>query len=241
MANIKREKEEQLALANMLSKIILSSSNISVLTEGFAKELKRFMSIDWGSIVWIEEGDTVCLLPLSGKISLSRAFESTLPLEGTPIAWLAENKKALLEPDLSEASQPWSASFLGKLGKQEIRSMVLMPLFSEGEVFGSLIVGSRKPDAYRERELKLLKYAASQLALPLANSLLLQERLSTIVQDLKTPLTPVVASSGLLAEQLQAEPESAEAKLSQNIQRGAQELQTKLSKLPDADRTRQDT
>lgn len=51
--------------------------------------------------------------------------------------------------------------------------MVLMPLFSGGEVFGSLIVGSRKPDAYRERELKLLKYTASQLALPLANSLLL--------------------------------------------------------------------
>jgi len=48
MANIKREKEEQLALANMLSRIILSSSNISELTEGFAKELKRFMSIDWG-------------------------------------------------------------------------------------------------------------------------------------------------------------------------------------------------
>jgi len=241
VANISREKEEQLALANMLSRIILSSSNISELTEGFAKELKRFMSIDWGTIAWIENQATVRFLPLSGKISATRDFGSTLPLEKTPIAWLAENKRALVETDLGKASQPWTASFLGKLGKQEIRSMVLMPLFSEGEVFGSLIVGSRKPDAYRERELKLLKYTTSQLALPLANNLLLQKRLSTLVQDLKTPLTPVIASSGLLAEQLQAEPESAEAKLSQNIQRGAQELQTKLSKLPDADRTRQDT
>jgi len=105
-------------------------------------------------------------LPLSSKISLPSDFESTLPLEGTPIAWLAENKKALLEPDLSEASQPWTASFLGKLGKQETRSMVLMPFFSGGEVFGSLIVGSHKRNAYRERELKLLKYTTSQLALP---------------------------------------------------------------------------
>ena len=238
MANIKREKEEQLALANMLSKIIFSSSNIRELAEGFAKELKRLMSIDWGTVAWIERGDTVCLLPLSGKISLSRAFESTLPLERTPIVWLRENKRALVEPDLSKASQPWSVSFLGKLGKQEIRSMVLMPLFSGREVFGSLIVGSRKPNVYRERELKLLKYAASQLALPLANSLLLHERLSTLVQDFRTPLTPVVASSGLLAEQLQADPESAEARLSQNIYRCAQELQTKLSKLAGASRTR---
>jgi len=241
MANIKREKEEQLALANMLSRIILSSSNISELTEGFAKELKRFMSIDWGTIAWIERGDTVCFLPLSSKISLPPDFESTLPLGGTPIAWLAENKRALLEPDLGKASQPWTASFLGKLGKQEIRSMVLMPLFSGGEVFGSLIVGSRKPNAYRERELKLLKYTTSQLALPLANSLLLHERLSTLVQDFRTPLTPVVACSSLLVEQLQAEPESAEARLSQNIYRCAQELQTKLSKLAGAGRTRQGT
>ncbi len=241
MANVKREKEEQLALANMLSKIILSSSNIRELAEGFAKELKRLMSIDWGAIAWIERGDTVCLLPLSGKINLSRDFESTLPLERTPIAWLRKNKRALLESDLRKASQAWSVSFLGKLGKQETRSMVLMPLFSGGEVFGSLIVGSRKPDAYRERELKLLKYAASQLALPLANSLLLRERLSTLAQDFRAPLTPVVACSSLLAEEFQSEPESAEAKLSQNIYRGAQELQTKLSKLVEAGKKRQGT
>lgn len=238
MANIKREKEEQLALANMLSKIILSSSNISALTEGFAKELKRLMSIDWGAVAWIEEGDTVCFLPLSSKISLPPDFGSTLPLGRTPMAWVRENKRALLESDLSKASQPGSVSFLGKLGKQETRSMVLMPLFSGSEVFGSLIVGSRKPNVYRERELKLLKYAASQLALLLVNSLLLHERVSTLVQDFRTPLTPVVASSGLLAEEFQSEPESAEAKLSQNIYRGAQELQTKLSKLVEAGKTR---
>ena len=238
MANIKREKEEQLALANMLSRIILSSSNISELVEGFAKELKRLMSIDWGTVAWIERGDTVCLLPLSGKINLSRDFESTLPVERTPIAWLVENKRALLEPDLRKASQPWSGSFLGKLGKQEIRSMVLMPFFSGREVFGSLIVANRKPNVYKERELKLLKYAASQLALPLANSLLLHERLSTLVQDFRTPLTPVIASSSLLVEQLQTDPESAEAKLSQNIYRAAQELQARLSKLAGASGTR---
>lgn len=402
MANIKREKEEQLALASMLSKIILSSSNVDDVAEAFAKELKRFMSIDWAAIARIEKGDAICLLPLLGKISLTPDSESTLPLAGTPIAWLAENKRALVEPDLRKASQPWSDSFLGKLEKRETRSMVLMPLFSGGEVFGSLMVGSRKPNVYRERELKLLKYATSQLALPLANSLLLQKEqrqaliydlvrhfkpgegfevfaqelrkqvpfdscsiclvegerarilslystaktqlspvytfpledtavgwvvknkrsniesdfsqerhfpideihlkegmrseirvpifseaevfatlhltssqpgtykererdfleelasvmeslssrvveldegdwLSTLVQDLKTPLTPVIASSGLLAEQLQTDPESAEARLSQNVYRGAQELQTKLSKLLSAGRTRQDS
>ncbi|MFB0557359.1 MAG: hypothetical protein ACETVW_05840, partial [Dehalococcoidia bacterium] len=93
-------------------------------------------------------------------------------------------------------------------------------------------------NVYRERELKLLKYAASQLALPLANSLLLHERLSTLVQDFRTPLTPLVACSSLLVEQLQTDPKSAEAKLSQNIYCCAQELQTKLSKLAGAKGTR---
>jgi len=182
MANVKREREEQLALANALSRIILSSSRIDEITEGFAKELKSFVSIDWGAIAWIED-DAVRLLPLSSKISFAADFGSTFALERTPIAWVRENKRALVEPDLNKSSRFWTGSLLVKLRKPGTRSMVLMPLFSRGEVFGSLIVGSHKRNAYRERELKLLKYAATQLALPLANSLLLHERLSTIVQD----------------------------------------------------------
>ena len=236
MANIKREREEQLALANILSRIIICSSDVSELTEGFAEELKRFMSIDWETVAWIEEGDTVRLLPSSGKTNAARDFESTLPLEKTPVAWLVQNKRALLEPDLNKASQHWTGSLIVKLRKRGTRSMVLMPLFSEGEVFGSFIVGSKKPNAYRARELKLLKYAASQLALPLANKLSLQKERSMLAEALRTPLTPVIASSGLLAEELQTESESAEAKLSQNIYRGAQELQARLSKLVKAGR-----
>jgi K+-sensing histidine kinase KdpD len=231
MADTKREREEQLALANMLSKIVLSSTNIDELTEGFAKELKRFMSIDWGGIAWIEKGDSVRLMPLSSKISFATDFESPTPVEKTPIAWVAENKRALLEPDLSKTSQPVIASFLGKLGTREIRSMVLMPLFSGGEVFGSLIVGRKKPNAYRERELKLLKYAATQLAAPLKSFLLAEESrregidwFRAISHYTKTPLTPIVSSSELLVEELQNQPESPLFQLAQNVQKSAQSL-----------------
>jgi K+-sensing histidine kinase KdpD len=67
---------------------------------------------------------------------------------------------------------------------------------------------------------------------------LLHERVSALAEDFRTPLTPVVASSSLLAEQLQADPESAEARLSQNIYRSAEELQARLSKLTEAGKTR---
>jgi signal transduction histidine kinase len=235
MADTKREREEQLALANMLSKIVLSSTNMNELTEGFATELKRFMSIDWGGIAGIEKGDSVRLMPLSSKISFAADFESPIPVEKTPVAWVAENKRALLESDLSKTSQPWTISFLSKLGKQEIKSMAFMPLFSRGEVFGSLVVGSHKPDVYRERELKLLKYAATQLATPLKSFLLAEESrkegidwFRAISHYTKTPLTPIVSSSELLVEELQTQPESPIFQLAQNVQKSAQSLHERL-------------
>jgi len=104
-------------------------------------------------------------------------------------------------------------------------------------VFAALHLASSQPDAYKERERDFLEELASHLA-PILESLKSRvvvpgggDWLSTLVQDFRTPLTPVVASSSLLVEHLQADPESVEAKLSQNIYRGAQELQAKLMKL----------
>jgi len=124
-----------------------------------------------------------------------------------------------------------------------MRSEISVPIFSEAEVFATLHLASSQPGTYKERERDFLEELASVLESLSSRVVELEEGdwLSTLVQDLKGPLTPVIASSGLLAEQLQTDPESAEARLSQNVYRGAQELQTKLSKLLSAGRRRQDS
>lgn len=161
MIGAKREKEEQLALANTLNRIVLTASSSDALTESFAGELKRFMPLDWAAIASIESAGIVSLSPLSWQISSFLDSGNTFSITGTPVAWVAEHKCALSEADLSrERHFEMSAYWLN----QGMKSVAFLPLFYQGEVFGSLILASRKARAYKERELRLLRYAASQLA-----------------------------------------------------------------------------
>ncbi|UCB42402.1 MAG: GAF domain-containing protein [Dehalococcoidales bacterium] len=168
MKHKEKEKEEQLALANDLSRVVLTSSDITEIGQGFAFELKELMPVSWAAISLIEKSTSLLhLFPLSYKIDSNWELGDSIPLDNTPVAWLALNKKALAEPDLKQESRFWTGTCWQKHG---IRAIVYMPLFSEGEVFGSLIFASNHPQVYGERELKLLKYAASQLAAPVRHS-----------------------------------------------------------------------
>jgi len=163
-----KEKEEQLALANELSRIILTSSDITEIGQRFAFELKELMPVSWATINLIEQPTSLLrFFPLSSKIDSNWELGDSIPLENTPVDWLVRNKKALVEPDLKRESRFWTGDCWLK---RKIRAIVYMPLFSGGEVFGSLIFASNHPRAYRDRELKLLKYAAGQLAAPVRHS-----------------------------------------------------------------------
>lgn len=233
------EREEQLALANALSRIVLSNSDLDELCEEFASELRELVSIDWGTIALIDNSmDVLHLSPLSAKISSTWELGDTMPLASTPVAWLAKNQQAMLEPDLKlESRFSTGASFL----RQGVRTIVYMPLFSRREVFGGLIVGNCRPNAYGERELKLLKYTTTQLALAIENSRLFQESRESVkrqaefivalTHELKTPLTPIRASGELLAEEIQKDPQNPQTKLVENIVRSAYSLDNKLSEM----------
>ena len=168
MKRKEKEKEERLALANALSRIALTSPDIAEMGRGFVFELKQLMPLDWGAIGLIEESKSVFhLFPLSPKLNSDWELGYTTPLDNTSMAWLTLNRKALLEPDLLVESRFWTGSYWLKKG---IRTIVYMPLFSGGVVFGSLIFASIRPYAYGDRELKLLKYATSQLTSPIRYS-----------------------------------------------------------------------
>lgn len=231
------EREEQLALANALSQIGISSSDLKELCEGLAGELGKLVSIDWATIALMDSSTNLLhLSPLSEKIEGAWESEDTVPLEGTPVAWLASNECAMLEPDLKEESRFRTGTALLKRG---IRTLLYMPLFSQKKVFGALMLGSQRPNAYGERELKLLKYAVTQLAVAIENSRLFQESrkrtelqadfVTALAHELKTPLTPIRASSELLAEELQGGNGNSQARLAENIAQSATHLDTKLS------------
>jgi len=230
MTSIKEEKQEQLTLANDLSRIIASYPDLQNLLESIVQELKKFVSIDWAAIARIEDSN-ITLSPILSKLETGD-WENNIILENTPLALLVEKKHALLESDLRR-SKFRNSEFYLNLNEQDIRSVVYMPLFSGRVIFGSFIVGSKKADTYKDRELKLLKYTTTQITTVLerfeSQKASKQDRealdwFKAIFHYTKTPLTPIMSSSGLLAEEISNHSNQELLPLAQNTERAARKL-----------------
>jgi len=89
-----KDKEERLILANMLSKIVLSSSDIAEIGRKFAYELKELISIDWAAIGLIEESKGLLhLFSLSPKLSSDWELGTAIPIDETPFSGFINIKR----------------------------------------------------------------------------------------------------------------------------------------------------
>jgi len=239
------EREARLTALGRLTKTMSSSLDIQSIYNVFAEELKKIVPLDLASIVLIEGSELRFFALSTAMDSLWGKPGTTIPLEGTGTQWVAQNKKALVEPDLKCERRFCTGDNHLQHG---IRSIVYLPLLSQGEVFGSFIVGSSQPNAYTETDVVFLEQVASQLSLTMENArLYARERgerhrletinkqredfLSIISHELKTPLTSIKSSSELLSEELAGDKQPSRKRLIENIRRSADRLETMLNSL----------
>jgi len=161
-----RKREQELALVNRLAGVITSSLNIQEVYDVFIAELREVVGVDFATIVLIE-GDELYFSVLSTEVGSAWQTGEKLSLEGTATKWVAERKKALVEPDLAQSRRFRTGEEYTKRG---IRSIVYLPLLVKGEATGCLIIASRRPKAYSPGQVRLLERLASQIAAPVENS-----------------------------------------------------------------------
>jgi diguanylate cyclase (GGDEF)-like protein len=80
---------------------------------------------------------------------------------------VANHKEALVEPDLTKSRRFSTGE--GHL-KRGIRSVVYLPLIVKNKAIGSLIIASRRPNAYSSAQVLLLERLAFQIAMPIENT-----------------------------------------------------------------------
>ncbi|MBN2463612.1 MAG: hypothetical protein JXB43_08470, partial [Dehalococcoidia bacterium] len=139
-----RKREQELALINRLTAVITSSLNIREVYDAFITGLREVVNVDWATIALIE-GDEFGLEVLSTEVGSAWGAGEKMPLKGTGTEWVVKHKKALFEPDLKKRKRFWTGEEHLKRG---IRSVVYLPLLVRGQAIGSLIIASRKPNAY---------------------------------------------------------------------------------------------
>ena len=161
-----REQEKELALINRLTSIVTSSVSIQKIFEAFAAELKKVVDVDWATIVLIR-GDQLYFLALSSTIGSVWQMGESIPLKGTATEWVYREKKSLYEADLARYHRFWTGEHHLRQG---ILSIIYLPLTIKGESIGSLILASRRPNAYSPKHVRLLEQVALQVATPIENS-----------------------------------------------------------------------
>jgi signal transduction histidine kinase len=240
-----KEKAEQLSAIVHLTRVISSDTSLDGIFDTFAQELKKLVSCDYATISLIE-GDRVRFFAVFSAVEIESTPQVTYPLEGSATGWVAKHKTTLIEPDLAQESLSLHDDIKLKIG---LRSSIYTPLFNRGRVFGSLNLSSFQPNAYGAREKEILEQLATQIAGFIENCRVYsQERaeriglerqireraefIAVISHELKTPLTCIIASGGLLSEEIRREEQKpALGKLVQNIVRGAHSLLARLDEL----------
>ena len=140
--------------------------------------------------------------------------------------------------------------------KAGFHSLAAVPLKSGSRILGVMGLFSSAPNRFTEYELKLLSIISTYAAIVpdkvshlhhkekqgeaelLSTINEKQEFLNMLSHELQTPLTALIASAGLLAEELEREQNSSHLRLIQNIIRSASNLESRLNELLDLSRAK---
>jgi diguanylate cyclase (GGDEF)-like protein len=161
-----KEQEAEMNLVNRLAKIITSSMSINLIFEAFVDELKQVVDIDWATIAMVD-GDEVYFLALTSTVESVWQLEERIPLKGTATESACRERRAVYEPDLTRHHK---FSTWQKYLKQGVSSVVYLPLSVADRTVGTLILASRRPNAYDRDQIRLLEKVALQIAAPIENA-----------------------------------------------------------------------
>ena len=229
-----------------LTTLVDADARLDTVLAPMTLETKKFIDFDRMYTTWIE-GNKFTVQTILPAMETKPRSDSTYSLKGSAIGWVAKHKKTLIEPDLTRGKL-FSMDYIEP--REDLRSLIHAPLFSDDEVFAVITFSSTEPNTYGAREQKILEQIHPQIAstmkiihmyaLEREKRLKLEteekERLqfiNALAHELKTPVTAIVASAGLLLEELSVKPQSPLIRLTETIIRAIDKLEARLTELLD--------
>ncbi len=128
---------------------------------------------------------------LGGELGITERAE--IPIDGNGLSRCVAGE-LVYEPDVTEVDFP----FPRRLAAHGLRSLVVVPLAIETEVFGVLIVARLQPQAFRSGDCEFLRQLGGHVALA-ANQTQLHDSLARAYEDLKQTQQAVVEQERLRA------------------------------------------
>ncbi|MCH8310626.1 MAG: GAF domain-containing protein, partial [Chloroflexi bacterium] len=156
-----------------IGKIISASLDIGEVFHRFSGEVGNLIQFDRLVISTVDlERWTTTIEHISGIDISSLDQGDQISLSSTHVREIVSGRTGLIYQvdDSSELASQYPA--IVNLTDAGLRSFMSLPLISSDEVIGLLLIRSRTPDAYTDRDLQLAQRVADQIAGAVANSYL---------------------------------------------------------------------
>jgi K+-sensing histidine kinase KdpD len=245
------QKDRYLYVLSEISGIVSSSLADKDILEGVLWELCTLLDVD---ACWIQDYDhsnkALKLLAQRGLPEDIVNDITTVPVGHDITGRVAQERKSVFSNDINrDANYSWDAAI-----KSGFHSLIASPVISGGKLIGVIGAMSRKFGNFTVNDLKLFSAICacitdvcnrtspdeqtSELKKQQDEIVHTQLFLSALGHELKTPLTAILASTGLMIEELDQQGEKTLLKIALNISRSAESLQNRLNELLNLSRTR---
>ncbi len=238
------QKDKYLYLLSEISDIVSSSLGDRDILEGVLWELGVALEVE---VCWVQNYNptTKCLLLIAQRGLPESLFAelSSVQLGQDVIGRIALERKSVFSNDMTrDTNYHWDSAM-----KAGFHSLLVAPVISGGKMLGLIGALSAKFGIFTMNELKLMSAVSACISdvcdrtNPERHALEIKKQqdeiihtqlfLSALSHELKTPLTAIIASTGLLLEELTDKQEPVLIKIAQNISKSAASLQNRLVEL----------
>ncbi|HIQ06238.1 MAG TPA: PAS domain S-box protein [Anaerolineae bacterium] len=164
----RKQAEERLTVINELVRVISSGQTIEEVYGTFAREIGKLITFDRTSIcVLNQKRNFYTVMAVSKNLEPLPGRGARLPVKGSVMEWLSAHPSPLVEGEIGTVQSFPTDHMLRKAG---IKSRLIMPLVSKGEVIGCLNFGSHQPDAYSSADVEILAPLAEQMVIALEDA-----------------------------------------------------------------------
>ena len=153
--------------------IIASTLDIDEVYETFAEHLRSLLEFDRIAINVIDEAaGSFVFKYVSGEVQAGRRARDVVPLDGTQTQHVLTTGKSLRRSDVA-AEERFRGD--GNFLNSGMRSILMVPLMSKGQVIGTLSLRSKLANAYGAEEQALLERLAHQVGPAVHNAELYEQ------------------------------------------------------------------
>ncbi len=174
--------EQQTAISEILRVISDSPGNVQPVLDAIAERAARLCEASAASI-YLTDGDRLRHVASQGSLPDPSANVETVPVDRTSMSGCAllEGRTIHVRDMQAEGAEyPLSREFSQRFGH---RSMVVTPLYREGQPFGTILLRRQEVRPFTDREVALLRTFGDQAAIAIENVRLFNETKEALDQQ----------------------------------------------------------